>query len=224
MYQFRHKTKSHKPRRTALYLIGAVVLVALGYLISQVLRPTTSLQQSAAVTSEVVVQKPATKTIQESFFSFTAPADWRLLSHETKPYNVSTWVKTDPKISGRSLKIYVDSTPATLGVNRAMQIQTDGRHMTPIGLVSDNCSTFTKATSNPPSVSTPAIWNGLPFLCDLGNPARDVVGTVSADGLNKVVLNGPKAGKHTFFFTYNEQNIQGDYDIFSKILETFKLN
>jgi hypothetical protein len=224
MYQLRHRARNHKHRLIFAYLLGAMILVALGYLISYLLRPQTTVQQSTAVTSDVVVQKPATKTIQESFFSFTAPADWKLLSHETKPYNVYTWVKTDPKISGRSLKIYVDSTPATLGVNRAMQIQTDGRHMTPIGLVSDNCSTFTNATSNPPSVSTPAIWNGLPFLCDLGNPARDVVGTVSADGLNKVVLNGPEAGKHTFFFTYNEQNIQGDYDIFSKILETFKLN
>lgn len=206
-----------------MYVLGAGVLVLAGYIVSLLLHTTATVNQSPSVTSTVVVPRPATQQINESFFSFTAPADWKLLSHDTKPYNMYTWVKTDPKISGRSLNLYVDSTPTTLGVNRAQQVQTDGTHMTAIGLVSDNCSTYTKATADPPSVSTPAIWNGLPFLCDLGNPARDVVGTVSSDGLNKVVLSGPNTGKHTFFFTYNEQNIQGDYEIFTKILESFKL-
>ncbi len=221
MAWLRSHTKNR--RRLTIWLFVIIALILVGLFVKRALRPDTTINQSAGVTSEVIIPKPATKQIDESLFSFTVPADWHLLSHDTNPFNVYTYVNTNPKDSGRSLKLYIDTIPLSLGVNRAQQVQSDGTHITPVGDVSDNCSSFTKPTSDPPSVSTPATWNGLPFLCDLGNYQRDVVGTLSSDGLNKVLLSGPTVGKRNLFFTYNEQNIQGNYDIFTAILNSFKL-
>ncbi len=216
-------SRKTRKRRFSVAIVINVVVVLGAFFISRLLHSTTIINQSKPVISQVVIPKPATKQMDESLFSFTAPADWHLLSHDTNPFNVYTWVNTNPKDSGRSLKLYIDTIPSTLGVNRVQQVQTDGAQITPVGDVSDNCSSFTKATSDPPSTSTPAIWNGLPFLCDLGNYQRDVVGIVSSDGLNKVALSGPTVGRHNLFFTYNEQNLQGNYEIFTAILSSFKL-
>ena len=69
---------------------------------------------------------------------------------------------------------------------------------------------------------SPAKWESIDFICDSGNYQRDVVGSVSGDGLNNINLTGPTKGPHRYFFTYTDNNSQPDYAIFSEALKSFK--
>ncbi|HET9174701.1 MAG TPA: hypothetical protein VFN56_05505 [Candidatus Saccharimonadales bacterium] len=184
---------------------------------------TTISPAPPAVVQTVQDSSKPVQRFTESTFSLSLPAGWVFDTHRTDAgQNIYSWKSTDNKSAGREILVYVDTPVPTLGVNRAVMVQASGDKLAVTGDVSDNCAGFTSATAGAPSISSPAKWQGLDFLCDLGNYERDVVGTVSSDGINTVVLTGATSGAHHYFFTYTDNNIQPDFSPFLSALQTFQ--
>lgn len=221
---YRLGTRERKRKRRLVWLaagLGGVLIIAVGLLIIHLLRPTTTIKQAAAVTTKVAATSQPTKVFNEGIFSISVPSDWRLASHEQQPYNIYTWESDPKKSTSQQLQIYVDSTPANFAVNRALAIEASGSQLSVLGEASDNCSEFTKGSAT--TVGTRAKWQGIDFLCDLANYERDVIGTVSGDGINTVVLKAPNGATHQLFFTFTERGVNGNYAPFYNALDSFKL-
>lgn len=200
-----------------------ILLVIIGLFALHSLRNETSIGPTPpAITNTVAVNSTKTRNIDEPMFSLSLPADWILASHSEKPQVVYVWESTDKKEAGRSIELYLDTLPKTMGVNRALSVQANGNRITPVGDVSDNCASFTSPTAGQPAVATPAKWGGAAFLCDLGNFERDVVGIVSSDGINELSITG-QSGTHAVFLTFTDNNIQPDFNIFISALQSFRM-
>lgn len=225
MYRLGENSSKRRHRHMAFFALVLIVGVVTTFAAKHALSSSTTLTQAPAITAKVTATTRQTRHIDEPLFSLDLPSNWTLESHgaNANSDNVYTWRNSTTKSAGRFLSVYVDSIPVRLGVNRALSVKSVNDKVVPVGDVSDNCASFTSLTSGSNTVATPAKWAGVDFLCDLGNYERDVVGTVSPDGLNQVVLNGGTSGKHALFFTYTDNNIQADYTIFLNALQSFHL-
>lgn len=224
MYRLGENTIKRRHHRMVFYGIGVILLLAGGVYARQNLRATTVIADPPPPTvKSVAADSSAMQHIDEPLFALDLPKDWKLESHRTQGFNVYSWHSSDTETAGRLLSIYIDSIPASLGVNRAVLVKSDGDRLIPSGEVSDNCASFTSKSAGAPLTASPAKWSGINFLCDLGNYLRDVVGTVSSDGLNRVELTGGTSGRHALFFTYTDNNIEPDFTIFTNALQSFKL-
>jgi hypothetical protein len=117
----------------------------------------------------------------------------------------------------------VDHIPTALAINRLLAVQSSGDKMTPVGMVSDNCTNFTdKATESAATGTAPAKWNGVNFICDMANYERDVVATGSSGGINMVTLSS-KSGTHQVCLVYTDNSIDPDYSVFTDIVQSFTL-
>lgn len=226
MYRAGVNPIKRRHRRWAVACLVIILVLSATIWLKHALHTTTTISPAppAAVHNVSANTSPIQK-IDESIFRLELPSDWKLQSHQVQPEgtNIYTWQNTAGNAGVRSMSVYVDSTPSTLGVNHALLVQANGGGLSVQGDVSDNCSGFTSPTNGMPATASPAKWQGQPFLCDLGNYLRDVVGTVSVDGINKVYLTGQTAGKHALFFTYTDNSINPDYSIFINALQSFQL-
>jgi len=223
MYRLGENTVKRRHRHMVYLAVAVVFLLGGALFLKHSLRSSTAISPTPpAVTGTVSADSGKTKHVDEPLFSLDLPTDWKLVSRQTQSANNYTWQSSDAKAAGRYITLYIDTLPQTMGVNRALTVQASGNRITPIGDVSDNCASFTSPMSNQPNTATSAKWGGVPFLCDLGNYERDVVGTVSPDGINKVNVTSAR-GNHALFFTYTDNNIQPDFNIFISVLQSFQL-
>lgn len=223
MYRMGHKPK--KTRRipvwiwpSASLLFVALLLIVLNYLF---LKPKTTITQSAAVTTKVTAGDAATKVFDEPSFTLKLPSDWKLVDHFVQPYNLYRFQGTTKTNAGRIMEVYQDVIPVNFAVNRVIQLEPSGNQISSVGSVSDNCADFTKGTKAPGAYGVLAKWQGTDFLCDVDNTQRNVVGTSSQGGLNKVVIKGDSGGTHAFFFTYADHSINANYGSFYAALSSF---
>lgn len=223
MYRLGDNPIKRRHRHMVLFAVFVLLLLGAGIFAKQSIRSDTSLSPTPpAITRTVTADTGKTKSIDEPLFSLDMPADWKLANRQVNTIDSYTWESTDKKAAGRAITLYIDTVPQTMGVNRALTVQANGNRITPIGDVSDNCASFTSPMSGQSAVATPAKWGGAAFLCDLGNYERDVVGIVSADGINRLNVAG-QSGTHALFFTYTDNNIQPDFNIFISALQSFRL-
>jgi hypothetical protein len=223
MYRLGDNPIKRRHRHMVFFAVLVLLLLGAGIFTKNSLRSDTTVSPPPpAVSSTVAADTGKTKNIDEPMFSLDVPADWKLANRQTSPVDSYTWESTDSKAAGRAITLYIDTLPTTMGVNRALSVQANGSSITAIGDVSDNCASFTSPTAGQPAVATPAKWGGAAFLCDLGNYERDVVGIVSNDGINKLNVAG-QTGMHSLFFTYTDNNIQPDFNIFISALQSFRL-
>jgi len=221
MYRVGENPIKRRHHRIELYAVILAALIVGAFFGRQALRADTTISPAPTAVHKTVSTNTVTKIFDEASFTINLPQDWKLVTHYTTGTDRYTFQNTDTKIAGRLLDIYIDSVPATLGINRALSVQANGNQVSPIGDVSDNCASFTSTGSPSTSDAVLAKWNDVPFLCDLGNYERDVVGTVSTDGINKVTLTDSK-GQHNLFFAYTDNNINPDFSIFINALQSFR--
>jgi hypothetical protein len=221
MYRLGEREHHHRKLYIALVLL-AVIIVALGLAARHYLKSDSQItQQSPAVTSAVSFDQTKTQRLDMPYFTMNIPASWKLSSinaEDPKPKYI--WQGTIGEDKNRWISVYVDTSLANFAVNRAVHIQSDGPSITVIGSTSDNCISYTGASKS--QAMTPAKWEGIDFICDSGNYERDVVGTVSSDGMNNINMTGPTKGVHRYFFTYTDNSHQPDYSFFSEALKSFK--
>lgn len=221
-YRLGKRPVSHRKRRIVLLFVVVILVVAGVIAAKNYFKAGTTIgAPPAPVVTSVIDANAPNKLFDEGSFTIKLPSDWKFVSHQTAGYNIYSWHNTKTNPGVEQLQIYLDTIPTSLGVNRVLPVQANGNQLVPT-TVSDNCSTFTgNKVPGPPS--TPAKWEGVNFLCDLGNYERDVVGTSSTNGINVVKLVGPTTGAHNLFFAYTDNGPTPDFTIFTSVLQTFRL-
>lgn len=223
MYRLGERLNRKKRKRYLMAVIlMAILLISLvtAYIVYQISHTKTTLHQSAGTVVRVDIPNSATVNYDEGLFSVSLPKTWQQISQPSSLYHIYSWRTLST--NSQTLDIYQDTIPTNFAVNRELAIQSEGNHLSIIGLVSDNCASFTKPTSNMVT-GTPAKWQGVNFLCDLANYERDVVGTGSSDGINSIGLTSNLNGLHHFFFVYINNTINPDFTTFYQILNSFNL-
>lgn len=224
MYRLGRRLKYKNKKIVFIYIISffiIAIVVIVGYIIiKKIDKNSTIIKQSKGVTIEIANPNSAYVKYNEGIFSISLPKSWVQTKPVTSNYNIYSWQSVG---SGTQvLDIYQDTIPVNFSVNRELAVQSEGNKIALVGSASDNCADFTKMSSVS-ATGTPAKWQGINFLCDLGNYERDVVGIGSSDGLNTVSLKGAINGKHQFFFTYTNNSVNPDFTIFYKALTSFYL-
>jgi len=222
MYRLGEREHHHRKLYTLLALF-AVVVITIFFSAKHFLTPETDLGKTpAAVVTNVSYDQTKQQRIDEPYFTMSIPASWKVGSINAEaPKPMYIWQGTVGEDKNRWISVYVDASLQSLAVNRAVHIQAAGSTINVIGTTSDNCTSFTGAASSTTGKS-PAKWETIDFLCDSGNYERDVVGTVSPDGLNNVNLVGTSKGSHRYFFTYTDNSNQPDFSIFTDALKSLK--
>lgn len=221
-YRLGKRHVSHRKRHVVVFLVVLILIAAGAIAVKTYFKPDTTISAPPApVSTKVIDSNGGTKHFDEGIFTISLPADWKFVGHQTASYNIYTWHNTKTNPGVEQLQIYLDTIPASLGVNRVLPVQGNGNRVVPTE-VSDNCANFT-GNKVPGPENTPAKWDGINFLCDLGNYERDVVGTSSSDGINIVKLAGSTTGHHNLFFAYTDNGPTPDYTIFTDAVQSFRL-
>lgn len=222
MYRLGEREHNHRKLYIVLALF-AIVVIATIFAARHFLAPDTQIGKTPAATlTNVNFEQTKLQTIDEPSFTMSIPASWKISAMPNDvPQATYLWKGTVGEDKSRWISAYVDQSLANFAVNKALHVQANGVSINVIGSTSDNCTSFTGATSSQTGKS-PAKWESIDFLCDSGNYERNVVGTVSADGLNNINITGPLKGIHKYFFTYTDNSNQPDYTIFTNALKTFK--
>lgn len=227
MQQYELGKKAKSRRRLYGWLIFSGIVLVSGIVIfskSYFKANTVVSSPGNPVITTVSDGKAMPRSFDEKLYTMNLPGDWE---PATNPYESAAqygWQNTATEKGTRRLSLYIDTIPVTKALNRYLSLAGQGAQLSVQGNVSDNCINFTQASQiNKQTMTAPAKWNGLDFICDAGNYLRDVVGTGSADGINTVKLTGPNSGKHSYFFVYIDNTSQPDYSILTNAVQSFKV-
>lgn len=207
-------------------VVTLVVLVGFGvYTAYKALTaPTIQATLPSAIIHEFASPEAADKTFNEQHFTLKLPEDWRLNSYSTESmYNKYTYQATAQNKDNRWLEVYVDRVPTNLSFNRILPVFISENRIVVASSVSDNCTQFTGETIKQPATieTIPAKWQGVSFVCDVANYVRNVVGVGSPETGHNLQLTGPSGVKRTFYFVYIDHNINPDYQILERAIESF---
>ena len=222
--------RNHKLRKRVwglIVLLIVALLLASGYGAMRVVQATeTEISLPEPIFHEYAPEKESDKAFDEDTFQISLPEDWVLKEHlTTTAYDRYIYHATKKNHDNRSLEIYLDGQPPEPAFNRLLPVITEENRVVVASSVSENCTAFTgtqganKPTTGP-SVQT-AKWQGISFSCDMANYSRNVVGAGVLETGTDITLTGPATGKSTFVFRYIDHNINPDYQIFERALESF---
>lgn len=229
-YHYDHRPARHRRKQILVVLaIFLLVLGGIGYLLWQDMHKNANTAVSGGTHTILQAgQESVTRLIvNEPTFTMELPGDWKELGRKNEVTEHSiTWQSTGKNLSGRSLKLYIDTIPSTLSVNRLLPVMVQGNGLT-TGEISENCATFTKGgTMNVYDAAKlkdePAKWNKVDFICDMSRVIDNEVGTGSTEGINTVTVAGPNQKTHKYFFLYTDHNNQSDYEILGNAVRSFK--
>lgn len=222
MYRLGEREHKHHKLYIFFGVFGVIIIIAL-FAAKHFLTSETKLDNTGpAIVTDVSYEQTKLQAVDAATFTMKIPASWKLSSivaEDPRPSYI--WQGTVAEDKNRWISVYVDKQLANFAVNRAIHILANGSNLSVIGSTSDNCTSFTGVTGSTTGKS-PAKWESIDFICDSGNYQRDVVGTVSPDGLNNINIAGTLKGPHRYFFTYTDNSNQPDYTIFSEALRSFK--
>lgn len=217
------KTKS-KGKIFVVIFISLLIFAALGAVIYWDLRRSESevvSGVSVSVPQEEDLLDVQRKKIDEPYFSFELPPDWKEVNrHSSEHENFIEWQASKKNADNRWLKLYVDLIPPDIAVNRLLPIDVSENRLS-YRQISDNCKNFTRAEEDS-NVPKPSRWHEVDFICDLPAYVQNKVGTGTEGSLNSIKITGPKKGTHRYFFLYTDHNIQPDYSILYDVIESFE--
>lgn len=223
---YRVGERTHSHRRMYIWLGSFLGLLVLGSVIGiRFLHADTHI----GVTPNVMIRKitydtPNVQVFEGATFKISLPSDWKTMHVDDFPIPTYTWHGTNKKTGddARWLDVYVDADLQTFSVNRVVSVQANDPGISVTSEVSDNCTNFTGTSVGPAAHSyVQAKWQNVTFLCETGSYTRDVVGTVSPDGLNTVIVTGPVKGLHHYLFVYTDNSASANYKLFTDALKTF---
>lgn len=229
-YRYGHGTSKRRPRKALLVFGFAIILIGLlgAFVFLDLNRSVTPvIEGEGRVVSQVLSDNSQKITIDEPFFSFELPSDWKEVSrNENAQYNSINFQATAKEKDNRYLTVYVDRIPFDKPFNRIVTVRAIGNNIN-YSDVSDNCANFTVGGAQggqPVSTLRPLAtkWNKVDFICNLPQLNDNQVGTASEGSPNAVTVTGATKGAHKYFFLYSDRNYQPDYNIFYDMLESFK--
>lgn len=224
----------HARRKSKKYVwltILAVVLLLIGFagfMTYQIIQDSEAeISLPAPVTHEYEQPDASDVVLDQEEFTIKLPEDWRLRDHsENNLHNRYTFQATAQGKDNRTLEVYVDRVPADKAFNRLLPVIVVDNRVTVISSVSGNCTEFTgdqgedrqRRPSGPPVMD--AKWQNISFKCDMANYVRNVVGVGTAESGHLLELTGPTMGSRTFYIVYIDHNINPDYQILERALES----
>lgn len=222
MYQLGRSTHhSHKIAAAMLFLLICGVVFGIVWLYRQ-LQPETTVSQSQPQTTTVSVPVTPTKTVKGDGFTIRVPKAWKS-EEQNVIYNVFAWRGASKEDATRLIQVYVDNFPAKQAFNRLQPVKADADGLVLAGDVSENCVNFTdRKNTNKQTGAAPAKWSGIDFFCDMGNSARNVIGTGSSDGINFVQVTGESGKTHRFLLAYTDHSAEPDNNVFTDIIDSFR--
>lgn len=226
---YQHQLHAHKTHRShpVRWLIIVVLILGGGiwWGLKQ-LKPDTQITQAKVVTKKLETNDQ-TVTFHEGAFSIDLPKGWQFMSKQVDIYTIYHFRSALPGEDGnRLIDVYEDSDLPNFAENRMLPVTAteDGGLSTDASLISDNCTAYTIGSlATQKTVAAPAKWQDIQFLCDVGNTLRNVVGTGSTDGLNRVNVKTATSRPHHYFFTYTDNNYKPDFTVFTKAINSFKV-
>lgn len=221
MYQHGRRTKAPKSANTflaTLIVVGVVVLMA-WFIVHKDIGSGTDPKSTVPIVTEVGEDNEDKLKINENFFSFELPADWKLVEHKTgNAINAYVYASTKKGADDRRLEVHLDVMPQNRKLVRLLPL-TPNNNKFILGNVSGNCVNFAGgANSQQGSQSNEpfeAKWENITFLCD-PITSNQTIGTGTVDGGIKTVL-----GRHSYFFYYEDHNIRPDDKILTDALRSF---
>lgn len=229
-YRHGHRVEKRRPRKALLILLCSIIVLGLiGVVVYLDLRKHVSptVEGETRVVSQVLSDNDQQITIEEPFFSFELPNDWKETGrNKNRLYTSISWQATAKGKDNRFLTVYIDKIPRDMPVNRLVAVKAQGNGIS-FSDVSDNCANFTvggtfdtkiAATSRPAATK----WNKVDFMCNLPRVIDNEVGTGAEGTPNAVTVTGANQGTHTYFFLYTDRNFQPDYTILYEVLRSFR--
>lgn len=223
MYRLGHRSKQIW-RKIFFGLAAIVLLLAVGGFLAakSLLKSDTQLNQDQPLVTVAGKTNDQKQQIREKLFTFALLNTWKAVDVPKTQYNLYSWRGTTQDDTARLIDVYVDVLPLAMPVNRLLPLQGNEDRLNILNTVSDNCASFTGTATQASRPGTVlAKWSGVNFSCDLANYMRNVVGTGSADGLNRVDLTG-SSGSHQYFFVFTDNSSSPDYSIFTDTLQSFR--
>jgi hypothetical protein len=223
MYQLGKRPKNRRRKWIWLFvfLLFLAIVAAAVFIISQMANNSTTIVQSPSVTQVVSDDEP-TNHYNEGLFSLDLPSNWKFTQHTRNSlYDIYTW-QSQGEAANRQLDIYADTIPEKYKVNKILPVKSSDDGINMAGQISNNCTSFVHPTAVEKNAGVvAATYQGVRFLCDIGNPLRNVVGTGSVVSLNSISVTGKTQGAHNFFFVFTDRTITPKYDGLYKAIQTF---
>jgi hypothetical protein len=219
MYRLGKQIHKHRRiQRIAIVLLLVVLFAALVYWLMHLrIAPTATIRNDTPVSKNYTSSQAAKVTINKPEFKMEIPGGWTERKVETSPTG-PRYTFAAPTGEPKMLDIYIDNPPTNLAINKAIVISLQGNGLTH-DYVSENCVTFTDPKyKNPQTGFAPARWQEIDFICDMANSSRQVVGTISHDGMNQLSTTGVSGATHKVFMTYTDNDITPSYSTFYDIL------
>ena len=219
----------------ALMMVGLLTIGSLGVLYWYILHKSS---QEGNITNtqplNTTVADNSGKNsleVNEPLFSMVLPGSWKLAGTNVDgAYRSIQWQYIGGNSAGRWMRVYVDTIPASFGVNYLLPVSAESNGLK-LGTQSDSCVSFTKGAtpdttvdkSTPIKMETlPSRWELVDFVCQNSRVSHRMVGTGSTQGITTVFVTGPIHGRHAYFFVYNDDNYRPDFSIFKKVLTSFR--
>ncbi len=230
MYRLGRRSKKKTKRK--LWVVILFVLLALGAVVAYTVitflnEPDEQITTTQAITREYAPPKgEETRNFNQDTFTVTLPSDWVFKGNNEAPYNIYSYQATKKNADNRWLEVYVDRVPTGVAFNKILPVIIESNKIVVTGSVSENCVEFTGPKGNPAAAGVDKLaakWQGVDFLCDMGNYTRNVVGVGTTATSHNLILASPSS-KHTFYFKYIDHNSNPDYQILENALESFTVH
>ena len=183
--------------------------------------PTATIRNDTPVSKNYTSSQAAKVAVNKPEFTMELPGGWverKVIASPTGP----RYTFAAPTGEAKVLDIYIDNPPTNFAINKAIVISSQGAGLTHEN-VSENCATFTDPKyKNPQTGFAPARWQEIDFICDMANTSRQVVGTISHDGVNQLKTAGAGGTSHRIFMTYTDNDITPSYSTLYDILSSMQ--
>lgn len=223
MYHVGKQIHRHRRlQRIAIVILLALLFAVLVYWLMHLqIAPTATIRNDTPVSKNYTSSQAAKVAVDKPEFKMELPAGWTERKVTVSPTG-PRYTFAAPAGESIVLDVYIDNPPTNLAINKAIVVSAQGNGLSH-DYVSENCVTFTDPKyKNPQTGFAPARWQELNFICDMASPNRQVVGTISRDGINQVNITGASGATHKIFFTYTDNNITPSYYTLYDILTSMQ--
>jgi hypothetical protein len=225
MYRVGERTEQsrrHRQRIVIAIVCVASLILASVYVVSNVqIKPVQTIRNAPAVIKDYKPGDVGRIEVSKPLLTMKLPYGWTEKQVDGGVDPPLYRFQAGPT-APQQLDVYIDNVPPVYAFNKVVAVSSLGQGIN-YGTVSDNCSTFTDtAKTNPATGYAPAKWQGVDFMCDMGNYTRQVVGTASTEGMNVLTVHGANGKKYRAFFVYTDNNINPDYTTLYAILSSLR--
>lgn len=222
MYQLDRQLHKHtRLKKRLFWLFVILIIVGIVYGLNNLrLSPKQEIKSTPSLSRSYGANTLKMQTFEKPEVMFQAPSGWKEVPVTQSTHTPNYMYIHDS--DGQVLEIFINKTPQGLGINRAIVVY-GGSATISHDVVSENCTTFTEASKRDAKTGlAPAKWQEVDFLCDMANPSRAVVGTISKDGSNFFTIKTDSGKEYAVFLKYTDSAINPSYSIFYNILSSMR--